>query len=332
MNGPPPPQEPLVSDIITAALTSLPSPAPSLPNPLFPVAVGSKPSNPPPTLDRTGINRIALYRGCFNPPHAGHLQLLETVLHRGGGMPTINVRAAVVLPLRDAAVAPKDRSLVFPLAVRARAWRDAIADSGVLAGRVCVLPSGSGSDYGSGSNSGVGEDAEGDLGFEWVAEFTRRVEELARREGCEVRFMIVCGPDHIHLGVRPVAAWGCREIAVADGTRDAHFRGEDEGGGSRVLWRIEGCGEWRELEGPHKVWECSVLDASEEEWDGTEDGRLKYWFMPRVKQEEQFSSTGIREIVNANRTRTVRLAARLTGYALSPGRLVEYLRQLARRK
>ncbi|SPQ25786.1 e5924fdb-46b9-4bda-955d-7ddc22050c8f [Thermothielavioides terrestris] len=290
MNGPPPPQEPLVSDIITAALTSLPSPAPSLPNPLFPVAVGSKPSNPPPTLDRTGINRIALYRGCFNPPHAGHLQLLETVLHRGGGMPTINVRAAVVLPLRDAAVAPKDRSLVFPLAVRARAWRDAIADSGVLAGRVCVLPSGSGSDYGSGSNSGVGEDAEGDLGFEWVAEFTRRVEELARREGCE----------------------------------------DEEG--RRVLWRIGGCGEWRELEGPHEVWECSVFDGSEEEWDGTEHGRLKYWFMPRDKQEEQFSSTDIREIVNTHRRRTVRLAARLTGYALSPRLLVEYLRQVARRK
>ena len=46
-----------------------------------------------PRLDSSRVNRILVYPGSFNPPHRGHLHLLNHVFYHG--VPDLNVVAAI---------------------------------------------------------------------------------------------------------------------------------------------------------------------------------------------------------------------------------------------
>ncbi len=65
-----------------------------------------KPSNNPPQVIRDAVNHIVVYRGAFNPPHVGHLGLLQHVLlYHGNGL---NIVAAMVYPKNDAYIQYKN--------------------------------------------------------------------------------------------------------------------------------------------------------------------------------------------------------------------------------
>lgn len=51
------------------------------------------PQQTAPRLDSTRANRIIVYPGAFNPPHRGHLHLLNHVFYHG--VPDLNVVAAI---------------------------------------------------------------------------------------------------------------------------------------------------------------------------------------------------------------------------------------------
>ena len=226
--------------------------------------------------------------------------------------------------------AQSDKPVVLPTAVRAAIWEEAIKDSAVLSGRVCVL-----------CDEEVGS-------VEWMVGFQRRVARLAERQGVEVKWVTVCGPEYVRRNVTPeFVHQDCTEIAIADVARNAGFRGYGSGErrGMRLLWRLNGCGGWREVDptselglvvsmcfgmlanlvgwiGEHEVWVCKLVE-------GTGDTQKTVWFMPRDGNAPwTVSSTAIRNTIRTVPKDQLQQVLRGRGVALAPDRLAEYLQQV----
>ncbi|KAE9974887.1 hypothetical protein EG328_003554 [Venturia inaequalis] len=126
-----------------------------------------------PRLKQGVTNRILVFRGCFNPPHIAHLNLLRYVYLRAAS--EFNIVAALIVALPDYSCTikfqdPTDESLLFSWEERKTLWEQ---DS-QFPDWACVI--------------------ELDKWSNWVKPglLTETI-----KDGFEVKFVHVLGPDHI---------------------------------------------------------------------------------------------------------------------------------------
>lgn len=90
----------------------------------------SKDDHMPPILRGNCMNRVILYRGSFNPPHLGHLNLLKHAFTECGE--DWNVIGAIVFVLPDSSLDYKfghtSGTLKFSRRQRGQLWREGLAD------------------------------------------------------------------------------------------------------------------------------------------------------------------------------------------------------------
>ncbi|OHF01727.1 hypothetical protein CORC01_02918 [Colletotrichum orchidophilum] len=146
-----------------------------------------------PQLSSNRINRILLFPGSFNPPHNGHLNLLRHVFESSND---INIIAAIVLPLSDYKLQRKcDSSFQYDMALtlneRVRLWRGDLGPSDWY--WVFDL----------------------DRGSDWH-HFSKNLERQTAKDGFNLRFVGVCGPDLMKFNQNPWAISGSHEIIVSD--------------------------------------------------------------------------------------------------------------------
>lgn len=171
-----------------------------------------------PQLDSDRVNRVLLYPGSFNPPHAGHQALLNHVLEN---CHDINVIAAFILPLDENRVQDKcDRlgqSLVLTKVERAHLWQG-------------YTPSPWYTVY-----------SRSELEWHW---FRKDLEKVTARDGFRLRFVLLYGPDLIRVNEdrRWHRAWDCDEIVTSNVARAADFTTP-----GRHLVSLEGCHGWERL-------------------------------------------------------------------------------------
>lgn len=170
-----------------------------------------------PQLRQDRKNRILLYPGSFNPPHVGHLDLMQ---HAFENCQDINVIAAIVIPLDDDRVRSKcvniGQDLQFTREQRVQLWR-----GNTRAPWYWVFD-----------------------GSEWKWDkFRERLEKAVIRDGFDLRFVLLCGPDWVQTDSIPGwNAWDCEDIVVSDISRPADFVRP-----FREPLGLDGCGPWMPL-------------------------------------------------------------------------------------
>lgn len=169
------------------------------------------PGRAPPTLARGRTNRILLYNGCFNPPHRGHLALLEQAFHHGGE--DLHMIAAVVLVASDAYLRWKARGGVrdaVPLSVaqRVQLWQGALLEekhehtfsTSTSTSSWCLVH------------------PEEDW---WRV--TQHLEAALERDGFAVEWVRVAGGDKVTRHIQAHGEWGCRTLITSDVCRPVDF-------------------------------------------------------------------------------------------------------------
>lgn len=178
----------------------------------------------PPRLLKEQKNRILLYPGAFNPPHRGHMELLVRAFTYSQD---INVIAAIIIPLNDAYVQHKSfiagDGLAFTLEERVRLWRGHVPHDWFW----------------------VYDRGDTDWDF-----FRRELEACITRDGFELEFVGLLGPDYISDDASlPWNSWGCKSMVTSNVYRPASFLTSN-----KTLVQLRECEAW----GP-VVWNYSAL-------------------------------------------------------------------------
>ncbi|PNY26982.1 Uncharacterized protein TCAP_03092 [Tolypocladium capitatum] len=157
--------------------------------------------DPPLLRPNRAHNHILLYPGCFNPPHRGHVALLNHVLRNAGA--DLSLVAAVIVFTDDDKLAAKNRKEKQPLllskAKRAELWRGAA----IASDRVWVF---------------------GGLEDSWRG-LREQLQRNLVRQKIDLRFLLLVGPDWISArSVTDPKSWGCVEAVTSDISRPVDFR------------------------------------------------------------------------------------------------------------
>lgn len=228
----------------------------------------SGPGYHPPMLQKGVDNRILLYRGSFNPPHQGHLDLLRTTLF--SSPPDLNIIAAVIFALDDDDVKDKfsdePGTLILTMDQRIRLWKEWAID------RTWVTTV----DY-----------------DDYDDRFSTRLVKKAKKDGFKIKFTSLRGADYVSFEDTPGLYWkGCREAIVSNTGREVDFISMNSTG-QRVFQSLEGWGSWKRYytKGVEQgAWKCQ---AKERPKDRT------IYYVPRDAQSSPLpaSATAIRSLL-----------------------------------
>lgn len=166
-----------------------------------------------PTVQPNRINRVLIFCGCFNPPHIGHLRLLEEAYFNGGN--DLNIIAAIILPLPDATCGRKleHGQPTFSRPQRIMLWRQALRERGYDCW--CYV-------Y--------------DQKMTTWGPFLDQLRTLPARGGLVLRTPYLSGPDWVHLNKKPRNKEH-REVITSDCTRMPSFLRE-------TPWRLTDLQHW----------------------------------------------------------------------------------------
>ncbi|KAI1806408.1 hypothetical protein F4811DRAFT_550894 [Daldinia bambusicola] len=279
-----------------------------------------------PQLRHGRVNRILFYPGVFNPPHLSHQAVVNCAF---AGCQDIGVVAAIVIPLGDRITwRAFSRSATFDNAQRVRLWR--------------------------------GED---DAPHDWMwvydgitddwDEFYDKFNEMVARDGFEVEFLYLGGPDHIGKDYVTYYPWECANLVVSDIGREASFVKEDG-----ALLDLVGHESWQTPDIPESTypkkaeempaWLVNSLavitpgDKSDPEYinklyqgymsriNGTRScmggpDRKDLWvrFIPAGENPVRVSATDVRRIISE--TPTEELLEKIKGLVMNPEVVVEMM-------
>ncbi|KAF2006228.1 hypothetical protein P154DRAFT_417517, partial [Amniculicola lignicola CBS 123094] len=250
-----------------------------------------------PTLVRGTVSRILYYRGCFNPPHRGHMDALCHAFFRGGH--DLNLIAAYIYPVKDSAVQHKMGALESAFTLP-REQRIALWNSDNLSG---------------GWHWCHGDPSRGDN------EFQRALEEECSRDGFDIEFVCLTGPDWVgsssYYGKNIVC--GSRERAAF--INDTTFKFEAVKEWNQHQWH-----EWEHLLRSH----TQALNPIRQCFYHKDDpNRWIRFILTRTLDSEptDMSSSRIRSIIwNANGIKD--FLRQLDGFALHPELLLQFIKQL----
>jgi hypothetical protein len=185
--------------------------------------------SPGPELQHGRENRIILYPGCFNPPHAGHAALLwHTYLNTDA-----NTIAVMIFALRDGILDCKDhvadgngKKFILSHYQRRQLWQD-----DVLGRFAWVVPVNCGKE---------------------LRVFIATVKQLAEVDGFRISFPTLYGGDHITREKMAEDLWGWDggTCIGSDVTRPMDFVPED---GSDLI-QLEDCDKWKKMKNEGQVW------------------------------------------------------------------------------
>ncbi|KAK6067965.1 hypothetical protein SCUP515_09878 [Seiridium cupressi] len=291
-------------------------------------------TTPVPMLRRGCTNRIIYYIGSFNPPHLGHLALIDHVFSNTNhasslasftppAADTLNAVALVAIPHGEYWIRRKLRKAQF--------W--ATAEDQVPAlhldidQRAKLLRDGIPEDL---KRKGVWAFPE-DLGEWWT--FHPRLRDLCERDGFELEFVELLGPDYV-LQTFPQCS-GMHGVVTSNVCRKADFVVDTPEGGDLVT--LGDFGPWEQLdrhdgiELPPKLKheESQEQKATDSVWVCQKSRDLDYriWFVQCDKPtlDPDLSSTGLRQIVEEGELND--LEDRVMDIAMSPELLVKYVKE-----
>ncbi|KAF4449322.1 hypothetical protein FALBO_16683 [Fusarium albosuccineum] len=274
----------------------------------------------PPVVRPKGVNRVLLYPGSFNPPHTGHLQLLQHVFNNAGD--DLHIVAAIVILTDDNRLQDKlsgeENPLILSKEQRVKLWQG----NGIPVDWVWIY-----------------DKSESD----WMTFRTRLIDNL-RKDGIDLKFVLLGGPDAIGAeGIYNPAYWNCSDCITSDISRPVDFRYPN------TLRQLLGCTMWEKLKydrlrlerqiharlrgSPAAVVSEALSKAIENMNNISVCHRLRkpkgmVRFLPcdlSVRPSEAPSSTQIRRII-ATSPRD-ELKAKLEGIALNAAILEEYVRK-----
>ncbi|KAH6645847.1 hypothetical protein BKA67DRAFT_663730 [Truncatella angustata] len=272
-----------------------------------------------PTLRKGCRNRIIYYIGSFNPPHLGHLALIDHVFsNTNAAVPSssppapddLNPVALIVLLHGASWVRGKlhktphssssddEEPLHLSFAQRYRLVRQGVPDRLTRSG-VWVFPEG--------------------LGDWWM--FQNKLMTACRGDGFAVEFVELLGPDYV-VQQRPQCS-GYHGVVTSNVCRKADFVPGAVHGDQLV--RLEGFGPWGRSDVGGEVRDEERMKSSV--WVCEHDGRMGYriWFVQHEApiMDPGMSSTELRRIIADHKGKD--LEERITGVAMSPELLIDSL-------
>lgn len=166
-------------------------------------------------LSSISRNRVLIFPGAFNPPHIGHLQLLDYVFK--GAMEHLGIRAVIVFPYDDDRVQTKIQYEELPFCLtqeaRARLWRESSWEF---------------KDTWFYTDSRVS-----------LKKFQTQLQTNLKSKGIHLGFLLLFGPDWMgSRGTYHPSQWGCGEAITSDISRPVDFRFPSS------LRQLPGCNPW----------------------------------------------------------------------------------------
>ncbi|KAK2609085.1 hypothetical protein QQS21_002312 [Conoideocrella luteorostrata] len=173
--------------------------------------------NPQHSIVHEGNNRILLFPGSFNPPHQGHLALLNATI--GWTMKHLNIRGIILFPRDGKELEPKildERfSIILDKGKRIELWRES------------------------------GDIPENDMWLfdsdrDSLSRFQRQLQRNLKKTRIKLSFMLLIGPDWMSTHTRyDPGQWNCSEAITCDASRPVDFRCE------YTLRQFSGCSPWQ---------------------------------------------------------------------------------------
>lgn len=165
-----------------------------------------------PLLRQHGVNRVIWYPGSFNPPHAGHKQLLMHALENAGE--DLRIAGAIACPADDENLQNKLRHKRYCHAMAKTQRIQLLEESGMPRDVVWVCP--------------LSNRKESGRDMDPSDRFKEAVVQVAARARLDVKFVLLSGPDYVRIDCAPIDRYDLKpiitDVITTDVSRPVDFR------------------------------------------------------------------------------------------------------------